>query len=522
MKNQGKNKTERITKNTNLSKEVETESVQGVCNITLRLFILWSCIKTLLIPTYHSTDFEVHRNWLALTHSLPIKEWYTDNKSQWTLDYPPFFAWFEFFLSQAAQLFDPAMLQTKNLNYVSENTVLLQRISVICADIALLYGVKELGKVFCKTTCEYSIFAVLSLCNIGLLIVDHVHFQYNGFLLGILLLSVARLSKVQEQSLVLKGAAWFTVLLNLKHIYLYVAPAVTIWLFVFYCLANKRFFRRLFFLGLIVLLITAISFGPFWDQIHLILARLFPFKRGLLHSYWAANFWALYAGVDKLFTFFWKKLGWLKITETAVMTNGLVQEQSFVVLPTPKPGMTFVLTLITILPCLWLLFSKRKKLPEPRDFLRCIIICGLSSFLFGWHVHEKAILTSILPFCVLAAVDVEDAKFFAILSSTGQTSLLPLLYPENLLPLKLFLSILHLSAIFLIFSRKYGWKFLDYHEYAYICILPFLTLYETTFHRFLFQERMPFLPLAITSIYCSFGIIYCWLFLYYRLLFKSN
>lgn len=493
--------------------------------------IVISCFKLLLLPAYHSTDFEVHRNWLALTHSLPFHQWYYEKTSEWTLDYPPLFAWFEWILSKVAALFDIQMLEVTNLNYASPMTVLFQRLSVIVTDLVFAYAAKlcssQVGQI-CngkqRSDISWQLFTLL-VTNAGLLLVDHIHFQYNGFLYGVMFLSIAKLIKGQE----LEGAFWFSILLNLKHIYLYIAPAYFVYLLRSYCLQSNSKGQveirglsiiRLLKLGSVVITVFAASFGPFIfkGQLTQVLTRLFPFKRGLSHAYWAPNFWTLYNIVDKVL----HKAGtWLGLVSggvaTASMTGGLVQEYQHLVLPSVTPAATAVCTLVAMIPCLVSLWCRPN---DPWQFVRAVVLCSFASFMFGWHVHEKAILLIILPLGLLCLQEKAEAKIFIILSITGHFSLFPLLFTLHETPIKVCVLLFH--ALFCCWVLRQHWQeqklfpLCSGREVLYLLGLIPIFLYQEVGHWLLgLSEKLPFLPLMIISVYCAVGVTYCWIY-YYR------
>jgi alpha-1,3-glucosyltransferase len=494
---------------------------------------LTSCVKLLLIPAYRSTDFEVHRNWMAITHSLPIKKWYFENTSEWTLDYPPLFAYFEYFLSHIASFFDKNMLVVENLNYASDETIIFQRLSVILTDLVYAYGTYRCCCSFQKSWRADVVLPILLITNCGLIMVDHIHFQYNGILYGILLISISCMIREEYEA----SAFWFAFLLNMKHIYIYLAPAYFVYLLKNYCLKGspntkyilpKLAIKKFLSLGTIVTIVFLITFLPFYDQLGQVFSRMFPFKRGLCHAYWAPNFWAVYNSLDK-FTYLCLSRGgfFLKKNPVASMTGGLVQEFSHQVLPNITPLMTICLTGLTMLPALAKLWTLNK---HPSNFLRCIVLCALSSFLFGWHVHEKAILMAIIPLSILAVMDMNDAKIFLLLGVVGHYSLFPLLFPTSLLLIKVLLLILYSTYSFHSLSKIYPFTFCNYSfpllnlwESVYILGLSVIFLYENVVHHVLgMSDKLPYLPLLLTSLYCSVGILYAWVQFYVRFLTRTN
>lgn len=205
------------------------------------------------------------------------------------------------------------MLQIQNLDHDSWQTVYFQRATVIVTELVLVYALSQFVKTSQSKKTAHAV-ALSVLFSPGLLIIDHIHFQYNGFLYGILILSIVL---ARNKSGLLASGFLFAALLCLKHIHLYLAPAYFVYLLRTYCLGRKGLFDVQFGncikLGLGIGAIAGLAFGPFvyWGQLEQLMSRLFPFSRGLCHAYWAPNVWAMYSFTDRILIYgMWNTKVW--------------------------------------------------------------------------------------------------------------------------------------------------------------------------------------------------------------------
>lgn len=513
-------------------------------------WVVMFAFKLLIAVGYHSTDFDVHRNWLAITHNLPLKDWYVEATSQWTLDYPPFFAYFEWFLSQ----FVPPVVKNDGCLDIVERgvyglpTVFFQRLTVVVSEIVLFVSLQwyiDTQNTHADARRAYSVATSLILSP-GLLIVDHIHFQYNGMMYGFLILVInnARLKRY------LQCGFWFALLLCFKHIYLYLAPAVFIFLLRAYCLQlnfqRKGIFSNLLSvvrwtnlikLGTTTLAVFFVAFAPFayYDVLPNILGRLFPFSRGLTHAYWAPNVWAIYSFFDRLLIQIYKHLPFARLPLEKLLqfdpkllanqklvsssTRGIVGDIEFLVLPDITPKLTFLLTLFYQVMALIPLFIQ----PTFNRFLGSLTLCGYASFLFGWHVHEKAILIVIFPITFLVTHDKRLLGPFNLLVSCAYVSLFPLIFTSSEWLIKVIFTLLWYIIYYFIFRnvvalpKKFEGqtgiivdRVINWYILGLIPMVAVVSLIDLFEHKFELFKRLEFLKLMLISVYCSVGIISSW------------
>lgn len=514
-------------------------------------------LKALLSIGYHSTDFDVHRNWLAITYNLPISKWYIESTSQWTLDYPPFFAYFERILAQFVPDFvkRDGCLAIVEKGIYSLPTVMFQRLSVILSEVVLFLSLQ-----WCVNTCNernearrYFVIAASLVLSPGLFIIDHIHFQYNGMMYGffIMMINCARLKKY------LMCGFWFSLLLCFKHIYLYLAPAVFVFLLRAYCLnlkPNKKTvpgkilafirWKNLLKLGAVVIAVFTVAFGPFiyFSVIPEIMERLFPFSRGLNHAYWAPNMWAIYSFLDRVLIQVYKRVPYTQLAmqkifkfdvsiladaeRLSLSTRGLIGDNGFFILPTVTPQLTFILTLFYQVMALIPLFLQ----PTFNRFVGALTSCGFASFLFGWHVHEKAILIVIFPMTFLVTRDRQLLSAFNLLASCGYVSLFPLIFTSREWLIKVVFTLLWSIIFYYLFRNvarvpklavaRQGF-FLDRIINGYILgLVPLVTiisLIDLFENKYAALKKMEFLKLMMVSVYCGLGVVaswnrFCWLY----------
>lgn len=299
----------------------------------------------------------------------------------------------------------------------------------------------------------------LVIFNAGLLLVDHIHFQFNGMLMGVLVFCIYFASTQRYLAL----TCCFSCLVLMKHLFVPLAPIFGVYLIQRHCYIasgnsaegkTSYSFSMVRFLQLVLIAVVALAaaFGPFLLQdngklqLPQIFSRLFPFGRGLVHAYWAPNVWSLYCFADKIGFILLSKFPslqrWVPVAVSSVSsaatqassfgssvdsiasssTSGLVGDFVFQLLPRVTAGQCLLLLLLSLLPALWVVWRR----PTVASLTHALVYGSLCSFMLGYHVHEKAVIIPWLLQTFVVFESQQNKVLFLILSGAGGLGLFPL------------------------------------------------------------------------------------------------
>ena len=352
---------------------------------------------------------------MEVTTQLPTSQWYFHDLEWWGLDYPPLTAYHSWLLGKIGGLIDPSWFALHTSRGLEDPILkVFMRATVIISEYliyipATVIFVRRLSKLQAVNTWTSSIALTAILMQPGIILIDHVHFQYNTVMLGFVM---ATMSSVLAGRY-MWSCVFFILALGFKQMALYYAPAIFAYL-LGVCIFPRINVSR--FLGIAI--VTATSFAvlllpillgalydtyrgidarpdlfghfaplpifsqysfrinhkawyyPILQQLAQVTYRVFPFARGLFEDK-VANFWCAMNVIVKLRNY----------------SPEVLQKASLFA------------TLAAIAPPCLIIFTK----PRREILPLALATTAWAFFLFSFQVHEKSVLLPLMPMTTILA-----------------------------------------------------------------------------------------------------------------------
>ena len=367
-------------------------------------------------------DFEAQRHWMEITIIIPVQDWYTNSRlnrgDYWPLDYPPISGYHSYILGKILKKFIPNSVEfKKSKGYESPIFKIVMRFFALISDILVfhvgvnllylyifIYSKKSKNKKPLYTL--YYIVLLLTLINPLMIIIDHVHFQYNNVMHGFFVLALFFLYLEKY----ILAIIFYSFCINFKQMGLYYAIPFPLYVI------KKLFFNNsknnennnnilvsIMYIGIygIVTLITNIVIYLPWlkaKKMGDVFSRIFPVRRGIFE--------------DKVATLWCTLNIFFKLNRHFKMEH-LIQ-------------LALVFTIIGCLTPIYAIF-RSKKLTK-RICTLCFFIVSFAFYLFSFHAHEKTI---IVPFLAYLLNLPNMKNILPPFTLVGMFSLFPLLKREN-------------------------------------------------------------------------------------------